>query len=576
MEVLAVSRSIPKEYELHGMKISSSIIHEPLTTSEDFIEIDENGVVGNETAAHDGPVYVFFAENYDYWCSELGVDRSSWDWCHWGENITLKYKNKIFLESEIHLGDIWKIGQTVRLEVCGSRIPCAKLAWRCGQKDQWLKPLADTGRVGVYLRVIEGGRIHPGDHGFLETSSNDSMNVAAVTQVAFDTSLKTKDTLNILANHQLLLRMNRIFMVKKQISQEDQINAGKATWKGWRDLEVFRVEEDKAGVRSFYLKSVDEAPLANYLPGQFLSVALPSQKIRNWTISDYPTRDGPPYYRISIKKANDASAWMHESCKVGTILSSRSPAGRFFLDWTQQIPFRQVYLSAGIGITPMLAMMKAHSIHPKYNGTPALWLHVTRNSSTFCFQDELAKLDDRFRRYLFFTDPLETDKQGSDYDYTGRPSPTILAKILGASYRWAPLSDKVLTLDAKMSTYHVCGPAAFEESIKACLQDVGIPPPMVKSESFSQAGAVAGELKTARVRFTKSGLSATWNQEKPQSILELAESIGLKPDYGCRVGACGSCAGRITCGSVNGGIQMDGTVLTCSAMPASEVVDLEW
>lgn len=99
---------------------------------------------------------------------------------------------------------------------------------------------------------------------------------------------------------------------------------------------------------------------------------------------------------------------------------------------------------------------------------------------------------------------------------------------------------------------------------------------MVKSESFSQAGAVAGELKTARVRFTKSGLSATWNQEEPQSILELAESIGLKPDYGCRVGACGSCAGRITCGSVNGGIQMDGTVLTCSAMPASEVVDLEW
>lgn len=80
MEVLAVSRSMPKEYELHGMKIASSIIHEPLTSNEDFIEIDENGVVGNETAAHDGPVYVFFAENYDYWCSELGVDRSSWDW----------------------------------------------------------------------------------------------------------------------------------------------------------------------------------------------------------------------------------------------------------------------------------------------------------------------------------------------------------------------------------------------------------------------------------------------------------------------------------------------------------------
>lgn len=80
MEVLAVSRSVPREYELRGMKITTSIIHDPLTSEVDYIELDESGVVGNQTAAHEGPVYVFFAENYDYWCSNLDVERSSWDW----------------------------------------------------------------------------------------------------------------------------------------------------------------------------------------------------------------------------------------------------------------------------------------------------------------------------------------------------------------------------------------------------------------------------------------------------------------------------------------------------------------
>jgi uncharacterized protein len=468
----------------------------------------------------------------------------------------------------------------VRLEVCGSRIPCAKLAWRCGQKDQWLKPLADTGRVGVYLRVLQAGRISPGDQALSEYASHDAMNVAAVTQVAFDTSLKTRDTLNILANHELLLRMNKVFMVMKQISQDDGLNCGKAAWKGWRDLEVFRITEEGQGVKSFYLKPVDELPLANYLPGQFLSLQLPTGKTRNWSISDFPVRDGPPYYRISIiknaNKTSSASLWMHKHCKVGIILPSRSPAGRFFLDWTQQIPFRQVYISAGIGITPMLAMMKAHTIHPKYSKTPAVWVHVTKNSDSLNFGDELSKFDDRFTRHLFFTDPLESDKRDLDYDYIGRPDAGILARILGAPYHWAPLSDKVLTLDAKMSTYHICGPTAFELSIKECLKSVGIPAPMIKSESFSQLGTVVGELKTAKVSFTKSGLCATWNQDNPKSILELAESVGLKPDYGCRVGACGSCAGKVSCGSVNGGIQMDGTILTCSAMPASDLVELEW
>ena len=80
MEVIAVSHACPKEYDIGGVMLATSIVHEPLTSPTDYIDIDQTGVVHNRTAIHSGPVYVFFAENYDYWCSELGVDRSSWDW----------------------------------------------------------------------------------------------------------------------------------------------------------------------------------------------------------------------------------------------------------------------------------------------------------------------------------------------------------------------------------------------------------------------------------------------------------------------------------------------------------------
>lgn len=460
--------------------------------------------------------------------------------------------------------------------MCGSRIPCLKLAWRCGQKDQWLKPLADSGRVGVYLRVLEGGRIHPGDHAILEQPSNDTMDVATITKVAFDGSLKTRDTLDLLANHQLLLQMNKLMIMMKQLSIEDKLNEGKNAWKGWRNLRVTRTTEEGLGVKSFYLKSTDDSqPLANYLAGQFISVKLPRGEVRNWTISDYPARDGPESYRISIKEANDASTWMHDHCNVGHVLPVRSPAGRFFLDWTQQIAFRQVYVSAGIGITPILAMMKAHALHPKFSRAPALWIHVDRNSGTFPFNDEVSKLNITLQRRLFFTKPLDIDQQGVHYDYAGRPDSEVLKAILGASYKMKGFGPQEMTLEAKLSTYHVCGSAAFEALVKKCLADLQIPPPMIKSESFSASGSTASDLKTANVRFTKSKMSTTWYRESPKSLLEVAQSLGLTPDYGCRIGACGSCAAKITCGSVTGGAQVDGTVLTCSAMPATDVVEVE-
>lgn len=357
---------------------------------------------------------------------------------------------------------------------------------------------------------------------------------------------------------------------------DDKVNIGRDAWKGWRDLRVFRIVDEGSGIKSFYLRPTDDKPLAWYLPGQFLTIRLPGGDARNWSISDWPGRIEPEFYRVSIKRSARASTWMYENCTTDMVLSVRSPAGRFVLDWTQPASPRQVYISAGIGITPILAMIKAHASHPNMNGTPGIWIHVARDGSTLPFQDEFLKLENNpIKRYIHLTRPRNSDVLGQDYDFVGRPTLDAMKQLVGSAYRMNPLGASEMTVPPFFSKIYICGPPAFEEEMKGHLQGFGIPPPFIRSENFSASGAVLGDLKKARVCFTKSKRVAMWEKEKPVSLLELAESLGLTPDYGCRVGACGSCVAKLVSGSVSGGVQMDGTVLICSATPASEDVEIE-
>ncbi|QPC77104.1 hypothetical protein HYE68_007856 [Fusarium pseudograminearum] len=576
MEAVAVSYAVPASHNINGLEIKTSIIHTPKKSSSEYIDLNEDGVIGNATAVHDGPVYICLAENYDYWCAELGVDRSEWDWCHWGENITFRCTDKTLTESDFRLGDIWRVGRSVRLQVCGSRIPCMKLSWRCGQKDSWLKTLSDTGRVGVYLRVLSKGRIYPGDSAVQESSSGDSMDAATITRLAFDSDLKTRDTLNLLANHDVLLRLNRLIIKRKLAGIDDGVNKGRNAWKGWRESRVSRIIDEGNGIKSFDICFTDGKDLAWYLPGQFLTVRLPTGDTRSWSISDWPGRIQPKHYRISIKDAGRASSWMCNECEVGTILSVRSPAGRFVLDWSQAVTPRQLYLSAGIGITPILAMMKAHANHPNMNVVPGIWIHVVKDGRGLQFHSEFLKIENNpIKRFVFMTQPRDIDIRGKDYDVFGRPNLDSMAELLGETYKFNPFGTTAMDLPSKFSAAYICGPKDFEATMKSLLLSCNIPPPFIHSESFSASGHTIGNLEKATVRFTKSGKTAHWKKDESMSLLELAESVGMAPDYGCRVGACGSCVAKVACGSVSGGLQMDGSILTCSAVPTSEVVEVE-
>ena len=150
MRVVAVSRGIPSWHNVNGHQTQTSIVRTP---SNEPLSLAPSGISGNRSAARDAEVYAFFAHHYDYWTSRLGLDRSAWEWCRWGENLILQTESHLD-ESNFYLGDRLEIrtgSKPVVLEVCGGRIPCSRLAWRCGQKSSWLKEVAQSGYFGFYL-----------------------------------------------------------------------------------------------------------------------------------------------------------------------------------------------------------------------------------------------------------------------------------------------------------------------------------------------------------------------------------------------------------------------------------------
>ncbi|OQU97302.1 Oxidoreductase FAD-binding domain-containing protein [Cladophialophora immunda] len=575
MEVLAVSAATPRWEDINGKRTMTSIVRESLPGGE--IQITAKGVKGNQPAMHDGPVYAFFAHHYDYWCKELSYDRTKWKWCHWGENITFDCDDKKLTEREFRLGDIWTVGKTVRLEVCGARIPCFKLSWRCGQKDSWLKPLADSGYSGVYFRVLETGTIRVGDRASLIERRLDTIDCATISKLAFNASLKTRDTMNLLANEELLVNMLRASFGRRVLLLDDQAREGVHGWKGWRKFSPFKIVDEGGGIKSFYLKPLDENPLATFRPGQFLTVRLPTGDMRSWSLSDWPRGPGAPsYYRLSIKRSRKASVWMTDECNLDTVLEVRSPQGRFALDWTPLYLPRQVYLSAGVGITPIFSMLKAHAAHGAFPTIDAIWIHVARNGAEIPFREEMAQLPKTLRRIWYFTAPREHEKVGRDYEVHGRPDTDLLRRVVAPDYHKRYAAGTSLPVEGRLSSFYICGSSAFDESMHEALAALDVPLNMIHAESFTAGAdaAQATDLEEAVVRFTASNIEAVWRRAQPMTLLDLAESVGLQPDSGCRAGVCGACSSRLVCGVTTGGMQSDGSVLICAARPACPRIEI--
>lgn len=341
-----------------------------------------------------------------------------------------------------------------------------------------------------------------------------------------------------------------------------------------RPFTVTAVVDESASARSFYLEPADGGGVAPYRPGQFLPIALavdggPRPVRRTYTLSDAP--DGRRY-RITVKReaGGVASNWLHDSLSVGHTVRASRPAGGFVLDTDSRRPV--LLLSAGIGVTPMIAMLNHLLGGPEGRRRAPhrrVWfVHVARNRAEHAFRahvrDMAAAHPQHLTVHVRYTAPDPGEVAGRDFDGTGRIDRAVLGGLL-------PLDDYDV---------YLCGPAGFMADMRATLDGLGVRAERVRSEAFGPAGpaAEAPAVDSATVTFKDSGITAAWSPASG-SLLDLAEAHGIDAPASCRSGSCGTCAAALIRGSTSYlrapvAEPGPGHVLLCQAVPAGPRVEL--
>ncbi|REG49593.1 hypothetical protein B0G80_5977 [Paraburkholderia sp. BL6669N2] len=345
----------------------------------------------------------------------------------------------------------------------------------------------------------------------------------------------------------------------------------------WRPFKVTKIVDESSVIRSFHLEPLDDAGLIPHTAGQHLPIRLTpagcdKPVIRTYTLSSSPA-DG--LYRVSIKRQGRVSEHMHDNIQIGSVIEARAPAGQFAVDAFERRPV--VLLAAGVGVTPMLAMLR----HIVYEGLrtrrirKTWFFHAARSLSERAFDQEISGLaassGDAVQVVRLLSDP-QGALEVKDYDKVGRIDAKLLCSTL-------PFNDY---------DFYMCGPTGFMQSVYDGLRNLNVADNRIHAESFGPASlqrrrekaidtqpARAAASKPTPVVFVKSGKEASWFPESG-SLLDLAESRGLSPDFGCRGGSCGTCRTRILDGAVAYVLEAefkveDDEALLCCSVPADEV-----
>ena len=338
------------------------------------------------------------------------------------------------------------------------------------------------------------------------------------------------------------------------------------TWAG--PLQVARIFRETPTVKTFRMVGTDRRRLPfTFKPGPFLTLSLPigGQDVRRtYTVSSSPTRTS--YVEITVKREAEgvASHYLHDQLHEGDLVAVRALAGRF--TFTGDESESVVLIGGGGGVTPMMSVLRAlldrawdHEI----------WLiYAVRTPRDIIYEKELTYLQER--QPNFHVQVIVESASGTGWHGLIR---RITARQLAAFVPELP-SRRI----------YLCGPAPMMDAVRSTLQSLGVPQDQVLTELFStpvdqverdEAAVIAQGACAAQVEFRVTG--KTVPVTATQTLLEAAEAAGVKLDYSCRNGTCGTCRVKLVSGTVAmahtdallKGDVADHLVLACQARPTS-------
>lgn len=261
-----------------------------------------------------------------------------------------------------------------------------------------------------------------------------------------------------------------VIFVGKEEAMYVEREKSKGGFRGAKEYKIIKKVVESDVVTSFYLKREDGTVSPNFIAGQYvaLTVTIPNtshKHTRTYSLSDSNDKD---YLRISVKKEPGnpegiVSNFLHSNKVVGDSLTLGMPSGEFVLNETKR-PI--VLLSGGIGITPILSMFKEAI---KNNSQEVIFIQCALNSNTIAFKEEVnILLNEKSKSAVVFSEPLESDVLGRDYDFKGFLTKSIL---------------KELNITNK-SDFYFCGPTPFMGNLLSILRDLNVDEEYINYEFF--------------------------------------------------------------------------------------------
>jgi ferredoxin-NADP reductase/MOSC domain-containing protein YiiM/ferredoxin len=585
-QLLSVNVGLPRDIKWNGRTVRTGIWKSEVRGRCRAGRLNLAGDGQGDLAGHGGEqraVFVYQIESYRYWQAQL--KRTDFVYGQFGENFTIEG----LPDSIVCIGDRYRIGSAL-FEVTQPRVTCYRVGIRLNE-PRMPALLTSSGRPGFYFRVLREGDVAAGDEIVKVGEADERMSVAEVNALLYSSD-HPRDRLERALRIDALSpgwRGSFDALLRSQTAGVANGNAGLApaaaaypVAPGFRALAVTAIDEECADVQSLTLQATDAQPLPRALPGQYVVLRLQRTPggpplLRSYSLSGALSAER---YRISVKIEPNGAAgtYLHEQVRAGDVLDVSSPRGSFTL---QPGAGPVVLLSAGIGATPVLAML--HTLAASGSTRQVLWLHAARDRRHHPFGAEARRLVlalPHGRSFVCYSQPDALDRIDEDFNATGHLSQVLLEKA------GVPREADV----------YLCGPTRFMADMKAALAALGIAPERIHAEIFNGGesltpGIVGAPQRTPHlpkddasnahagplVSFARSGISAHWNASTYHSILELAEACDVPVRWSCRSGVCHNCESGLISGAVS--YEPDpldppaqGNVLICCARPRDDVV----
>jgi ferredoxin-NADP reductase/MOSC domain-containing protein YiiM/ferredoxin len=581
--LLSVNVGFPRDIEWNGRTVHTGIWKDPVRGRCRVGRLNLDGDGQGDLAGHGGEqraVFIYQMESYRYWQRQL--NRADFAYGQFGENFTVEG----LADDTVCIGDRYRIGSGL-FEVTQPRVTCYRVGIRMNE-PRMPALLTSSGRTGFYFRVLQEGEVGAGDEIRKVGEAGDRMTVAETNALLYSPD-HPRDRLERTLRIEALSpgwRWSFQALLQNQTANAASGNAGlmpaaaaHPVAPGFRQLTVKAINQESDDVISLKMRSADGQPLPAALAGQYVVLRLqPSvgtpPLFRSYSLSGLLSAE---CYRISVKIEPNGAAgtYLRERIRVGDALEVSSPRGSFILQ-SGESPV--VLLSAGIGATPVLAML--YALAGSHSTREVLWLHGARDRRHHPFADEVRRLVRALakgRSYVCYSVPGSRDKVGEDFDAAGHLSRSVF--------------DEVRV--PREADIYLCGPTRFMAEMKEALANLGVAPERIHAEIFNggesmQPGVVRSAAPAPHrpkddantgplVSFARSGIAAHWNASAYPSILELAEACDVPVRWSCRTGVCHNCESGLVSGEVVYGLApldkpADGNLLVCCSQPIRDVV----